>query len=72
MRIAKRRISCCGCRGLHGSYSRGVGPYCAYGFATWPREVETPIPITKSGKVTATFPLEPCPRPRTYDEHVDA
>lgn len=69
MKIVKRRVSCAECRGLCGNTSFN-GQYCSYGFATGYRDV--PTCLTRSGKIGVLFPLEPCPRPRNYDEGVDA
>ena len=69
MRIVKRRVPCYGCRGhSRGEYNPG---FCRYGFKTEFRNVNS-YGITKSGKMSVLFPAEPCPRPRNYDEHVDA
>lgn len=68
MKIAKRRVSCPGCRGyFRGHYHK----YCQYGFKTEYRMVPS-HGLTKSGEMSSLFPAEPCPRPRNYEEHSEA
>ena len=68
MKIAKRRVSCEGCR-CHrdGRYSEG----CAAGFKTELKYVPSPI-HPRTGKRRALFPSEPCPRPLNYRDYSDA
>jgi len=70
MRIAKRKSGCAGCRGLQGTRDP-TQTRCAYGFAVGLKEIDS-RGLTKSGKISVPWPLEPCPRPRSYDEHIDA
>jgi len=65
MKVSKRRVSCSECRGLRDRYPFG----CIYGYATEWRSIKSIV--TASGKRDAEFPAEPCPRPRSFDEHIE-